>query len=130
MRIKRERISQISRADHEFGGGGGAGGAGTGGGGGRGTGCGGPGGRGAGWRGVMPKGHVVVVWTHHHQRRAVRLLRQDASARLEAFLLAGDTRAQSWIKTLLQDELPAESFGRQLLSPGATPPTSVVSITA
>ncbi len=61
------------------------------------------------------------------QRRVVRLEREGTQAELTGFLLAGDTRAQSWIKTLLQDELPAQSYGRQLLSPGARPPTDVAS---
>ncbi|MBC5767185.1 nitrate reductase [Ramlibacter albus] len=59
------------------------------------------------------------------QRRAMRLVRQGAEARLEAFLLAGDTSAEAWIKTLLQDELPAQSYGRQLLAPGSKPPAAV-----
>jgi assimilatory nitrate reductase catalytic subunit len=61
------------------------------------------------------------------QRRAVRLVRQRDEARLEAFLLAGDTSAQTWMKTLLQDELPAQSYGRALLAPGAKPPAAVAS---
>ncbi len=61
------------------------------------------------------------------QRRAVRLSRQGAQARLEAFLLAGDVRSQGWIKTLLQDEIPAQDYGRQLLSPSAKPPIAVQS---
>ncbi|MGJ7489755.1 nitrate reductase [Variovorax sp. ZT4R33] len=66
----------------------------------------------------------------HGQRRAVRLVRaasDPGEARLEAFLLAGDTRAEAWIKTLLQDQLPAQAFGRQLLRPGATAPASIQS---
>ena len=59
------------------------------------------------------------------QRRSVRLRRQGADARLEAFLLAGDTSAEAWIRTLLQDELPAQAYGRQLLVPGAKPPLAV-----
>ena len=55
----------------------------------------------------------------------MRLVRHGAETRLEGFLLAGDTRAESWIKTLLQDELPAESYGRLLLAPGATPPKAI-----
>ena len=55
------------------------------------------------------------------QRRVVRLQRKGQEAFLEAFLLAGDTSAQGWIKTLLVDELPAQAYGRQLLSPGAQP---------
>jgi assimilatory nitrate reductase catalytic subunit len=37
-----------------------------------------------------------------------------------------DTSAQAWIKTLLQDELPAQSYGRLLL-PGAKPPVALQS---
>lgn len=42
-------------------------------------------------------------------------------------MLAGDTSAQSWIKTLLQDELPAQAYGRILLVPGAKAPVGVQS---
>ncbi len=63
------------------------------------------------------------------QRRAVQLQRGVGTAsgesRLNAFLLAGDTSAQSWIKTLLQDELPAQAYGRMLLIPGANAPLTV-----
>ena len=59
------------------------------------------------------------------QRRTVRLVHAAGEARLEAFLLAGDIRAESWIKPLLQDELPAQAYGRQLLMPGAKPPLAV-----
>ena len=37
-------------------------------------------------------------------------------------MLAGDTSAEAWIKTVLQDELPAQSYGRLLLVPGAKAP--------
>ena len=59
------------------------------------------------------------------QHRAVRMRRDGEVARLQGFLLAGDTRAEHWIKTLLQDRLPAQAYGRQLLSPAATPPAGV-----
>ncbi len=59
------------------------------------------------------------------QRRAVRLVRVGADTRLEAFLLAGDTRAQTWIRTLLQQELPAQGYGRLLLAPGAAAPRAI-----
>ena len=59
------------------------------------------------------------------QRRAMRLARHGDQAQLEAFLLAGDTSAQGWIRTLLQDELPAQAYGRLLLSPGAKAPVAV-----
>ena len=59
------------------------------------------------------------------QRRTMRLARHGDNTHLEAFLLAGDTSAQAWIRTLLQDELPAQAYGRLLLSPGARPPVAV-----
>ncbi len=57
------------------------------------------------------------------QRRSLRLVRgQGDEQRLEAFLLAGDTRAESWIAPLLQQQLPAQAYGRQMLVPGAAAP--------
>lgn len=64
---------------------------------------------------------------HQGQHRAMRLRRTDDGLKLEAFMLAGDVSAQAWIKPLLQDELPADAYGRALLSPGATPPVAVQS---
>ncbi|MBC7599895.1 MAG: molybdopterin-dependent oxidoreductase [Polaromonas sp.] len=61
------------------------------------------------------------------QRRAARLQRLDDRADLTGFLLAGDTSAEAWIKTLLQDELPAQAYGRLLLLPGAKAPVAVQS---
>jgi len=62
------------------------------------------------------------------QRRAARLARRDdGSTTLEAIVLAGDTSAQGWIKTLLQEELPAQTYGRLLLVPSAKAPVAVQS---
>ncbi|MDO9406284.1 MAG: molybdopterin-dependent oxidoreductase [Polaromonas sp.] len=62
------------------------------------------------------------------QRRSVRLERRaDAGVVLGGFLLAGDTSAGAWIRNLLQDELPAQAYGRLLLLPGATPPAGLAS---
>ncbi len=61
------------------------------------------------------------------QRRSIRLTEEDQQTSLDAFLLAGDTRAQQWISPLLKDHLPAHAYGRALLMPGATPPMPVVS---
>ena len=60
------------------------------------------------------------------QRRSARLKRTGDDITLEAFLLSGDTSAESWIKTLLQDGQPAGRYGRLLLMPGAAPPLAVV----
>jgi len=59
------------------------------------------------------------------QRRTARLQQADGQATLQGVLLAGDTRAESWIRTLLQDELPAQSYGRLLLLPGAAAPAAL-----
>jgi assimilatory nitrate reductase catalytic subunit len=62
----------------------------------------------------------------HGQRRTMKLVRAESgAARLDAFLLAGDIRAAGWIRALLQDELPADAYGRLLLSPSATPPAAL-----
>jgi assimilatory nitrate reductase catalytic subunit len=59
------------------------------------------------------------------QRRAMRLARDANDVRLEGFLLAGDTRSETWIRSLLEEGLPAQAYGRQLLAPGAKPPAAV-----
>ncbi len=61
------------------------------------------------------------------QHRSVKLQRTGDTAELTGFVLAGDTSAQAWIKTLLQDELPAQAYGRLLLLPGAKPPVAMQS---
>ena len=52
----------------------------------------------------------------------MKLVRSGSQALLDGFLLAGDTSAEAWIKTLLQDSLPAQSYGRLLLVPGSKAP--------
>ncbi|MDM0046444.1 molybdopterin-dependent oxidoreductase [Variovorax dokdonensis] len=60
------------------------------------------------------------------QRRALRLNDSKmGDGRLRAVLLAGDTRAESWIRTLVQDQLPAQAFGRQLLRSSSRAPSGV-----
>ncbi len=62
------------------------------------------------------------------QRRTARLVKtSDGKAQLQGFVLAGDTSAEAWIKTLLQDELDAQSYGRLLLSPGGKAPIAIAS---
>ena len=61
------------------------------------------------------------------QRRTMRMQRAGQQTRLDGFLLAGDTSAQAWISGLLQDELPAQAYGRALLLPVRKPPVPVVS---
>ncbi len=59
------------------------------------------------------------------QRRTVRLSSAGGDSRLEAVLLAGDVSAEGWIKALLQEELPAQAYGRMLLAPGAKAPVAL-----
>ena len=56
------------------------------------------------------------------QRRSVRIAKHGAEQRLDAVLLAGDIRAEAWIAPLLQQQAPAQAYGRALLAPGSTPP--------
>ena len=42
-------------------------------------------------------------------------------------MLAGDVQAAGWVSGLLVDELPAQSYGRALLSGSALPPIPVAS---
>jgi len=60
------------------------------------------------------------------QRRVAVLHHGETSTTLEGFMLAGDTSAQAWISTLLQDALPANPYGGALLLAGAKPPVPVV----
>ena len=59
------------------------------------------------------------------QRRTAKLTRVADHAELTGFLLAGDTSAEAWIKTVLEGELPAQSYGRLLLSPGSKAPVAI-----
>ena len=59
------------------------------------------------------------------QRRAVRMRREGTDTLVQGLLLAGDTSAQGWMKALLQQELPAQAYGRQLLAGGAQAPVAI-----
>jgi assimilatory nitrate reductase catalytic subunit len=59
------------------------------------------------------------------QSRSIGVQRQGSELRLQGVLLAGDTTAESWLKPLLLQELPAQAYGRQLLAPGGKPPAGV-----
>ena len=44
---------------------------------------------------------------------------------MDALLLAGNGSAGGWLRTLLQEELPVQSYGRLLLLPTQQPPVAV-----
>jgi assimilatory nitrate reductase catalytic subunit len=75
--------------------------------------------------GLSEKNVLHYVDKRRGQRRSMRLETSQGNALLEGFLLAGDTSAEAWIRTVLQDSLPAQSYGRQLLVPGSKPPVAV-----
>jgi assimilatory nitrate reductase catalytic subunit len=62
-----------------------------------------------------------------HQRRAIGIARTDDDTKVTAFLLAGDVRAAGWIGELLVEQLPADLYGRALLSGSPVAPTPVPS---
>jgi len=59
------------------------------------------------------------------QRRTARLEGHGENRQLDGFVLAGDTRAEVWIKPLLEGEQPAGAYGRLILMPGAKAPVAV-----
>jgi assimilatory nitrate reductase catalytic subunit len=50
---------------------------------------------------------------------------EGGGLRLEGFMLAGDTSAEGWVRALLQQGLPAQSYGRLLLVPASRPPAAL-----
>jgi assimilatory nitrate reductase catalytic subunit len=61
----------------------------------------------------------------HATYRSVGLQRGAAAVQLDAFLLAGDTRAAAWMSELLIERLPADAYGRALLAGSAQPPSTL-----
>jgi assimilatory nitrate reductase catalytic subunit len=59
------------------------------------------------------------------QRRALRLAGNGEAARLEAFLLAGDTRASGWMGAMLRERVPVGDRARSLLAAQPEPPVPV-----
>ena len=61
------------------------------------------------------------------QRRSFGLQTLGENTVLQAFLLAGDTRAEGWMAVLLKESHPVQAYGRALLMPTSTPPMPVAS---
>ena len=75
--------------------------------------------------GLSAQGVMHYADKRRGQRRSMRVVPSGAETRLDGFLLAGDISAETWVKPLLQDELPAQAYGRLLLIPGAKAPVAV-----
>ncbi len=61
------------------------------------------------------------------QHRSLRLAPHGDDQCVEAMLLSGDIAAALWLKPLVQERLPAQSFGHRLLAAGAKPPAMAAS---
>jgi assimilatory nitrate reductase catalytic subunit len=57
--------------------------------------------------------------------RSIKLDRRTALPQLEAFVMSGDTSAETWLKALLQTQQSTQSYGRRLLMTGQTPPIAM-----
>jgi assimilatory nitrate reductase catalytic subunit len=55
----------------------------------------------------------------------MRLAGSGAALRLQGFLVGGDISAETWLRPLLQDDLPAQAYGRSLLIAGAKAPVAI-----
>ena len=77
--------------------------------------------------GLQNEDSLHYVDAQRGQRRTVRVEPHGDDTRITGLLLGGDTRAEVWLKTLLQEDLPARAYGRLLLLPGAQAPVAVVS---
>jgi len=78
-----------------------------------------------GMLGLDAQGVLHYADKRRGQRRSMRLEPSGSDTHLDGFLLAGDISAEAWVKPLLQDELPAQAYGRMLLIPGANAPVAV-----
>jgi assimilatory nitrate reductase catalytic subunit len=77
--------------------------------------------------GLATRGVLRYADKRRGQQRSMRVEPVGSEARLVAFMLAGDISAEAWVRPLLQDELPAQAYGRLLLTPGAKAPVAVAS---
>ena len=64
------------------------------------------------------------------QLRSMRLHHSEAphnkNIQLDAFLIAGNTSAENWLKALLQNQVSTLAYGRRLLMTGSKPPLPLV----
>ena len=79
--------------------------------------------------GITPQGGLRYVDARPVHLRSLRLSpsADGQDSQLDAFILAGDTRAEVWLKQLLQTSQPVRALGRRLLMTGHEPPLPMVS---
>jgi assimilatory nitrate reductase catalytic subunit len=80
--------------------------------------------------GLQGSDSLRYVDAKRRQLRSMRLRHLDKAdqkdTQLDAFLIAGDTSAETWLKTLLQTQQSAKAYGRRLLMTGRQPPVPLV----
>jgi assimilatory nitrate reductase catalytic subunit len=78
--------------------------------------------------GLQGSDSLRYVDAKRRQLRSMRLRHLDKAdqkdTQLDAFLIAGDTSAEAWLKTLLQTQQSAKAYGRRLLMTGSKPPVA------
>ena len=77
--------------------------------------------------GLSEDNSLRYVDAKRSQLRCMRL-RGESDTTLDAFVIAGDTSAESWLKALLQTQQSAKAYGRRLLMTGHTPPVALASV--
>ena len=79
--------------------------------------------------GITPPGSLRYVDARPVHLRSLRLSpsADGQDSHLDALLLAGDTRAESWLKQLLQTSQPVQALGRRLLMTGQASPVPMAS---
>jgi len=82
-----------------------------------------------GLMGIAPQGGLRYVDARPVHVRSLRLSpsRDGQDSHLDALMLAGDTRAEGWLKQLLQTSQPVRALGRRLLMTGQEPPVPMAS---
>jgi len=80
--------------------------------------------------GLNRQDSLRYVDAKRNQLRSLRVRHVDTfdykDMQLDAFLIAGDTSAEGWLKTLLQNQQSAKAYGRRLLMTGSQPPVPLV----
>jgi len=74
--------------------------------------------------GLSEDNSLRYVDAKRSQLRCMRLA-SEGDATLDAFVIAGDTSAEGWLKDLLQSQQSAKAYGRRLLMSGSTPPVAL-----
>ena len=77
--------------------------------------------------GLSEDNSLRYVDAKRSQLRCMRL-RAESDTTLDAFVIAGDTSAEGWLKALLQSQQSAKAYGRRLLITGHTPPVALASV--